>query len=387
MSLKRVLLAFCAVLLCQGSSRATTLLVNPDGTGDVPTIQAAVDAAVTGDVILLGDGVFQGPGNWDIECQGKAIEIRSGSDDPAACIIDCEDSSGHRGFVFQNVPSPGANLRGVTITNARTGYGGGGVRTLHSIVTFQKCVFRNSRDESGSYGGGWGGGGVGCGSSCTASFFNCVFEDNWATGGGAFAGTGESELLFERCVFARNVASAGGGACSLDVLAVAHFAECLFDGNEAPAAGAVGCVFEGRADFERCTMVGNSASDRGSCFMAATDGMGTFSHSVLAFNEGVSAVWLETSTEAELSCCDIYGNAGGDWANGIEEQFGIMGNVSLDPLFCDVDAHDYGLQEGSPCAPGEVGCGQIGAFGVGCSGTPTRESSWGRIKEMFRHSQ
>jgi len=55
----RVILQFLALAtLTLPSANAATYVVTPDGTGDFPTIQAAIDAAVTGDVIQLTDGVF-----------------------------------------------------------------------------------------------------------------------------------------------------------------------------------------------------------------------------------------------------------------------------------------------------------------------------------------
>jgi hypothetical protein len=78
-------------------------------------------------------------------------------------------------------------------------------------------------------------------------------------------------------------------------------------------------------------------------------------------------------------------------------QESINGNISQDPLFCDPEADDYTLQEGSPCyTPLPEGCGEgaIGAFGIGCdapSSVPeppiegeVRETTWGSIKAEFR---
>lgn len=61
------------------------LFVKSDGTGQYPTIQAAVDAATDGDEIHLsvfGSGPFEGPGNCLIDLQGKAIKIKSYNDIP-----------------------------------------------------------------------------------------------------------------------------------------------------------------------------------------------------------------------------------------------------------------------------------------------------------------
>lgn len=62
--------AFKAVLLCVAfllpadSVLARTWYVNPGGTGDVPTIQAAVDTAKPGDDMLLAPGTY----SWTGQC-------------------------------------------------------------------------------------------------------------------------------------------------------------------------------------------------------------------------------------------------------------------------------------------------------------------------------
>jgi hypothetical protein len=104
-------------------ARPATYLVNPEGTGDFPTIQAAVDAAENGDIILLADGVFSGDGNRDIGYRGKAITVRSESGNPEECIIDCGGSPEdfHRGFYFQAGELPSSRLEGLTIRNGVVG--------------------------------------------------------------------------------------------------------------------------------------------------------------------------------------------------------------------------------------------------------------------------
>ena len=75
----------------------------PYGTGDAPTIQAAIDsAAASGDIIELADGVYAGPGNRDLSAYEKWFVVRSQSGDPSACIIDLEGdpTEPHRGFTF-----------------------------------------------------------------------------------------------------------------------------------------------------------------------------------------------------------------------------------------------------------------------------------------------
>jgi len=82
----RRLLAVVLLLTASWTAQAETYLVLPDGSGDFPTIQAAVNAAVDGDVIELADGTFTGDGNLDLEFQGKTITVRSASGDPTSVV-------------------------------------------------------------------------------------------------------------------------------------------------------------------------------------------------------------------------------------------------------------------------------------------------------------
>ena len=71
-----ILLAGMTLLLISVAA-AETYVVKPDGTGDFPTIQAAIDAAYHGDVIELTDGVFTGDGNRDLWNRDRYLVFRS----------------------------------------------------------------------------------------------------------------------------------------------------------------------------------------------------------------------------------------------------------------------------------------------------------------------
>ena len=89
---------------------------------------------------------------------------------------------------------------------------------------------------------------------------------------------------------------------------------------------------------------------------------------------------------ASLSCCDIYGNAGGDWVGAIAEQLGINGNICLDPLFCDPTALDLTLHADSPCAAeNNPECGLIGAWPEGC-GLTTCETAEEALSAVNRQT-
>ena len=94
---------------------------NP-GTIDLPfaTIQHGLDASASGDTVLVADGTYTGLGNRDLDFLGKAIVLRSVSDDPVSCVIDCQGTVGdpHYGFWFHSGEDTTAVVRGFTVTNA-----------------------------------------------------------------------------------------------------------------------------------------------------------------------------------------------------------------------------------------------------------------------------
>lgn len=109
----------------------------------------------------------------------------------------------------------------------------------------------------------------------------------------------------------------------------------------------------------------------------------TLANTIIASSLAGAGILCSFSHPPVLTCCDIHGNAGGDWTGAIAGQLGINGNISADPLFCDPAADDFTLRGDSPCAPGGE-CGLIGAWPVGCDPTPAVESTWGAIKSLFR---
>jgi hypothetical protein len=94
-------------------------------------------------------------------------------------------------------------------------------------------------------------------------------------------------------------------------------------------------------------------------------------------------------SDVVLSCCDLHGNGDGDWVGPIADQYGINGNISMDPWFCyDEHAEEpYTLHSNSCCipySPPNQECGLIGAWPAACGPTPIEDVSWGSIKAMYR---
>jgi hypothetical protein len=410
---------------------ATTYVVHPDGTGDFPTIQDAILAATDGDVIELTDGTFRSDGNRDIDYLGKAITVRSQSGNPEACIIDCEgwEAAMYRGFLFQSGEQAGSVLHGVTITNGWAlpdpDAGGGAILcTSGSSPTIETCIFLQNRFSA-----------VYCIDESSPGFTDCLFLQNEGREGGAvraevssptfnrcdFIGnTAElaagayaahvSGPTFTSCTFTENSTDGTGGAVNIWCGGEPVLLDCLFQENSADEAGAMmlfcfilgtieGCTFVGNSAVAfggalatgkmsdvavtRCTFYGNSAAWGG--VFAGGEIEVDFDNCILAFSTDGEAITCET-TQMNLTCCDLYGNADGDWVGCIADQYGVNGNISEDPLFCNPENGDLTLQSDSPCAAeNNPVCGQIGAWPIGCDPpVPVGMTSWGRLRRLYR---
>ena len=118
--------------------------------GDQPTIQAGINAAVDGDIVLIADGTYTGTGNYNIEFKGKVITVKS-ANGPDNCIIDCQQLG--RGFIYLNTRLQQPSIiDGLTIMNgdAKGGHGGGVYCDVAS-PDIKRCVFDYN---NASYGGG-----------------------------------------------------------------------------------------------------------------------------------------------------------------------------------------------------------------------------------------
>jgi hypothetical protein len=114
------------------------------------TIQAAIDASLDGDVVVVADGVYTGTGNRDIDFGGKALTVRS-EHGPESCVIDCQASwnDRHRGFYFHTNETAAAVLDGFAIQNGWAPYNepcfysGGAIHCQYNAnPTIRNCILR-----------------------------------------------------------------------------------------------------------------------------------------------------------------------------------------------------------------------------------------------------
>jgi predicted outer membrane repeat protein len=230
--------------------------------------------------------------------------------------------------------------------------------------------------------GGGAGGGVCCGDGTSPYFRDCTFVSNSAYHGGGIRCSISSSATCVGCVFLENQAIIGAGVMS----SVSHLTleRCTFSGNFSAWHGAAVSLNSGSLTMTGCTLCEASPHGGESLTLSGVS-PAIIENTLIAFDASGPAVVCE-GTVPVLSCCDLYGNAGGDWTDPIANQLGIRGNICEDPVFCSDAPHedrDWTIRADSPCAPAQSECGLIGAWGVGCEVTPVRPITWGRIKADF----
>jgi len=425
----RAWILMVAALLCSCiSAVATSYVVAPDGSGDFPTIQAAIDAAVDGDIILLSDGTFTGNGNRDLDYLGKAIALQSQSGNSGTCVIDCQGSAAdpHRAVRFVSGEPAGAMLIGVTITGGHVfdpeygsafrcsngsaptirccdvsdNHGTAVYADLHCSLVFSDCRFTgNDGGPAGAIFINEGGLSIsGCdfianeaewraaaifALATDAELASCQFIGNVTREASAVEFNGGGEISISDCLFRDNACTANGGAVVFWICGPNVLERCTFAGNTAASGCAAVYARKVVATYARnCTFWGNACPD-GTIF--ADSYTFVLENCLLAGATEGPAVSSPDDC-AELSCCDLHGNAGGDWVGAIADQYGIQGNISADPLLCDPANGDFHLDSASPCvpfSPQNPTCDLVGAWPVGCGGTPVRIQSWGEIKALY----
>ena len=144
-------LAFLLLPVSSGLVSAVVHTVRPDGSGEYPTIQTALDASVNGDEVVLTGGVFQGVGNHRLDFHGKAVTLRSETGDSNSVTIDCEHRS--PAFIFQSDETRGTRIDGITIVDGRDdqdiGWGGGAIFAIGASPTIRNCAFHGCDSEYG----------------------------------------------------------------------------------------------------------------------------------------------------------------------------------------------------------------------------------------------
>ena len=355
---KHVVIFVGISLLAGVPCSAATITVDPNGSADYTTIQAAIDAANPNDTVLVADGIYTGASNRDIDFLGKAITVKS-ANGPENCSIDPNGKADdpHRAFYFHNYEDANSVLDGFTLTNgfASGEYDkGGAVLCEFSSPTIMNCIITDN--ESAGDGGGIGcnhvcgpmivnctivgnrtdqrGGGIAYLDGSSGEIVNCRIMDNNASlyGGGVSFAFYCGGTKISNCVIADNSAGVHGGGLYYWV-SIGRISNCTITGNNAHAGQGGGIHFKYGIDYAK-VHIGNSILWGNT---ALTTGLGP--------EISVDGTWELGPITVEVSYSNVQGGQEmvyreGDYATLIW----AVGNIDADPIFVDPDNDDYHLK-------------------------------------------
>ena len=367
-------------LLTVGSAAAATVINVP---ADQPTIQAAINAAVNGDTVLVAPGTYL----ENINFLGKAITVASAKG-PKVTIIDGQQMNSV--VVFVNQETITSVLNGFTIQNgnATTFGSGGGISmpftasatiTGNIITGNQGCTGGGIYADGGSpvvkdnviennvaNCGGGRGGGIDFDAAYGPQIIGNVIQGNTSPGGGG--GGIALEGLFQPAVIQNNIIRnnqahmQGGGLYAFNSDYAFVIQNLVIDNSAVEGAGADWQVVENE---QGPTMVNNTFSGNkiipndGNCSTCLSQGSavflnGFYSNSILDNNlfiaePGQSALYCSSeysSTPPVTMNNDAYSLGGTGFGLVCSGLTGTNGNISANPQF--VGTSNFRLKGGSP---------------------------------------
>jgi hypothetical protein len=331
--------ALIAACITTSSSAGTLLVPN-----DYSTIQAAIDASVDGDEVVVANGIWTGDGNRDLDFGGRAITVRS-EDGAATCIIDTQGTEldPRRAFSFHNGETGASVVEGFTIRNGFIDRGGAVLCENGSSPRFEACVFQSNWARTDSVDDG--GGAVHVGAACSPTFTSCQFLENHledafgAEGGGAIRSTPGSAVTLIGCEFTDNdvtaVTQAWGGAI-YDWGGVLTLTGCTFSGNSVGGFGGGGAVvtYESSVTQTNCIYMENSARWAGAAWDYAS--VATYVDCTFTDNSALGAhnggYQVDEGTTATMIDCSFICNRAVTVGGGIGVAYG---QAVLELIGCD----------------------------------------------------
>jgi hypothetical protein len=302
---KKLIFSLALTFLLTSIATATTR--NVSSGGPYTTIQAAITAAVSGvDDVNVADGNYTGTGNRNLDFGGKAITVHS-ANGPANCIINCGGTSGNRAFYFHNGETSASVVRGFTIINGNTDYGG-------AIECYGYYL------------------------QASPTIDNCIIKNNTAIFGGVIDCFVASPVI-TNCIITNNSSAYDGGAIECESDSAPKITNCLFANNTAGGNGTIDCYDFSSPVIKNCTIANNTGSSNfGGIY--TTSSTATIRNSIL-WNNG-DDIYGATATYS----CIQDGDTG-------------TGNISTDPMFRIGPSGNYYLSQtaagqlaNSPCVNG-----------------------------------
>ncbi len=322
-----------------------------------PTIQAGIGLAVSGDTVLVANGIYSGAGNSNIDFMGKAITVKSAGG-PANCTVDA--TGGLRGFWFHRMETAASVLDGFKIINGNAGVaeGGGILCELMSGPTIQNCVITLNKATTG--------GGISC-SGSSPKILNCIIEANssLASGGGIGCDLASAPVI-TNCTIGKNTSAIDGGGISIDNGSTVLVSNCQINLNSAgTGGGGISISLNSVATIVNCVIAYNSSVIAGGGIDSGF-GTSTITNCTIASNKSALGGGIKSeSAKDTLTNCILWGDSPTEISvslstftitySDIQGGYAGIGNILPDPKFVNPLAADFHLTAGSPC----IGTGSI----------------------------
>ena len=368
------------LLVCLTTALAQASVIHVPG--DQPTIQAGINAANTGDTVMVDPGTYF----ENINFNGKAIAVVSSSG-PATTIIDGGNlapvvtfASGETG---RSVLSRFTLQNGTSTFNS--GYNGGGVYIASSSPTISKNIIQNNTACNGGGGiavefgspriqsnmiinnsqagcsGGIGGGGISVGGAGTTQISGNVISNNkWTSGnGGGISLFASGAVSIKGNIINGNSASgvspaAQGGGISMVNDSPALIVQNLIYGNTADqGAGIFFLVPSGSKGptLVNNTIANNTDTQQGSAIYAnGFDNQVKLSNNLFIGQLGQSAVFCDgtySNQPPTFSNSDAFSPSGSGLQGTCSGQATQNGNISADPKFVN-NTSNFKVKASSP---------------------------------------
>jgi hypothetical protein len=347
---------------------------------DQPTIQAAINAALNGDVIQVAPGTYV----ENLNFLGKAIRVAS-DQGPQVTIIDGNRvgtvvtfASGETsqsvisGFTLRNgnaTASPGGSgggvyvenssptIQGNIITNNWGGSDGGGIASYFGSPVIQGNVITNNIQTPG-YSGGPGGGGIGIVGSGTAQILNNNISNNsWATGGGGITLFAAGTPTVMNNLIANNSSnsqqSQGGGLYIVNQSDAMIVQNLIIGNSAASGGGAYWMVPSGDrgAFFINNTFYANNSPQGSGIYATGFNAQVRVVNNIIVAAAGQTSVYCDGFFDSSIPIFltnDVLSTSGLTYGGICPSETGLNGNISADPMFVNAAGNDFHLQAGSP---------------------------------------